>query len=336
MSAAPSVSIIVPVFNAGEALRTAFRHFDALTYRDFEVIVVDDGSTDSTTRAVIRERERADPRMTVIELDANVGPGVARNSGLAAARGQYVWFLDWDDEWRPEILSILVEAAERHGADIVMCRGRWRRDGTDHAVTDGSARRERVNNAEAFERVLTGELKGYLWTKLFRRSIVPPDVFPGIRTSEDLCGLVRILPHATSVVLLPDVLYFHVVREGSLTNSPNPPLENLAIARDVIRDASDRLTADDLAGRARLLEFYDGAYWYVAHATTAARHYPMRRAAAAAWWASRRIGFASIARACRISRPVAAKMLVLKTTGPLFPRARSLAMRTAQVMRSSG
>ena len=102
----PRFSIIIPTFNREKSVLDTLDSVFAQTCRDFEVIVVDDGSTDATlaTLATI-----TDPRLKVVS-QKNAGPAAARNRGMQEARGAYVSFLDSDDEWYPGFL----EVAETH------------------------------------------------------------------------------------------------------------------------------------------------------------------------------------------------------------------------------
>ena len=101
--AAPRVSVMIPTHNRPEMLERALRSVLAQTYQDFEVVVVDDGSEVPVAPLVQR---LGDPRVRVVRLDPNKGMGRARNVGIVATRGEWVAFLDDDDEWRPEKLSL--------------------------------------------------------------------------------------------------------------------------------------------------------------------------------------------------------------------------------------
>ncbi len=97
----PQVSVVIPTYNRARLVARAIRSALAQTFDDFEVIVVDDGSTDDTERVVAGFD---DPRVRYVPHSANGGEAAARNTGVAAARGIYIAFLDSDDEWFPDKL----------------------------------------------------------------------------------------------------------------------------------------------------------------------------------------------------------------------------------------
>lgn len=103
----PKVSVIIPTYNRSHVLGRAVRSVLNQTYQDFELIVVDDGSSDATVEVV---SGFADPRIRYLRHEENRGAAAARNSGIKAARGEYIAFLDSDDEWFPEKLQKQVEA----------------------------------------------------------------------------------------------------------------------------------------------------------------------------------------------------------------------------------
>ena len=113
---APLVSVIIPTFNRGDSIGRCLESLVAQTFRDFEVLVCDDGSTDETGTVVASFAKRLTLRY---EWSANSG-GAAhpRNIGLSMARGEYVAFLDSDDWWLPNKLEVAVRHL-MHGADIV-------------------------------------------------------------------------------------------------------------------------------------------------------------------------------------------------------------------------
>src|SRR5262245_25002643 len=116
-------SIIIPCFNGGRWLAEAVRSCLEQTTADLEVIVVDDGSSDDS-HAIAARCASSDPRVRVIR-QTNQGVGAARNTGLAAAVGRYVNFLDADDLFEPEKLEAQGAVLDRNpGIDCVLCDGR--------------------------------------------------------------------------------------------------------------------------------------------------------------------------------------------------------------------
>jgi glycosyltransferase involved in cell wall biosynthesis len=110
----PLVSVVMPVFDTGEPLREALSSLDAQTFRDFETVIVDDGSTDSRTRAIL-EHAAARPRTTV-HRTPNRGPARARNLAVEHAAGRYILPLDADDYLAPACLARTVAALEEEPA----------------------------------------------------------------------------------------------------------------------------------------------------------------------------------------------------------------------------
>lgn len=106
----PSVSVIVPTYNRAALLEEAIASVLAQTFTDWELIVVDDGSTDATAAMLAKLDES---RLRVVRVDHTGSPARVRNAGLAVARGKYVAFLDDDDLWRPEKLAVQVPLLER-------------------------------------------------------------------------------------------------------------------------------------------------------------------------------------------------------------------------------
>jgi len=136
MSVNPAVSVVITTYNRLAVLPVAIDSALAQVDCDFEVLVVDDGSTDDTVTEVGR-RYAAEPRLRVITR-ANGGPPAARNTGIDAARGEFTALLDSDDWWEPTYLSSqLAVLAANPGADMALCNGRRQeQDGTWHHLFD--------------------------------------------------------------------------------------------------------------------------------------------------------------------------------------------------------
>jgi glycosyltransferase involved in cell wall biosynthesis len=111
-------SVVIPAFNAAQYIEAAIASATQQEGCSLEVIVVDDRSADDTRDRVAR-MAATDPRITLLALPVNGGPSVARNAGIAAARGRWIALLDADDSFLPGRLATLVALAEEQGADLV-------------------------------------------------------------------------------------------------------------------------------------------------------------------------------------------------------------------------
>ena len=118
MADTPQVSVIVPVYNGEQTIKRALDSVFAQAFSDFEVIVVDDGSSDSTLALV---EQYTDERLTIIKSDTNLGAAAARNQGIAAAKGRRIAFLDSDDAWQPNKLMRQVELLDQSSKPVAAC-----------------------------------------------------------------------------------------------------------------------------------------------------------------------------------------------------------------------
>jgi glycosyltransferase involved in cell wall biosynthesis len=116
----PEVSVIIPTYNRAHLIGRAILSVLRQSYQDFEIIVLDDCSTDNTEE-LIDEMKKKDKRIRYIRHEKNKGPAVARNSGIKNAKGEYIAFQDSDDEWLPEKLEkqIKIFRKEKHNIGVV-------------------------------------------------------------------------------------------------------------------------------------------------------------------------------------------------------------------------
>jgi glycosyltransferase involved in cell wall biosynthesis len=116
----PKVSVVIPTCNRPDLIKKAVQTVLVQTYQDFEIIIVDDGMKERAKKSI---DEIHDPRIVYLQNEKSLGGGGARNVGIRAAKGEYVAFLDDDDEWLPEKLEVQVRAFETCGPEvsIVFC-----------------------------------------------------------------------------------------------------------------------------------------------------------------------------------------------------------------------
>jgi glycosyltransferase involved in cell wall biosynthesis len=160
----PRVSVVIPVFNRLTAVCRAIESVLAQTCQDFEIVVVDDASTDGTAAAVAAI---ADPRVTLIRHERNRGGGAARNTGIQSGTTRFVAFLDSDDEWLPTKLARQLEVFERSGDDLGMVF-----TGAERILEDGTVSRHMPRAYDNIaQKLLTKNVVGGTSVGMIRREV---------------------------------------------------------------------------------------------------------------------------------------------------------------------
>jgi glycosyltransferase involved in cell wall biosynthesis len=235
----PVVSVIVPAYNAAEFLEGAVERLLqqtlASTPTAVEIIVVDDGSTDAT--AAIGARAAMHPSVHFFQLAQNGGVARARARAVAESRGEFLWFIDCDDDWADRALEKLVAAARSTGADAVVCAAEYVLPGQRRALPAPRLTGP-ITGEQAFGLLLTGELTGHLWNKLFRRELTREIEFTPARVHSDLAMVAQLLAAADRVATIDDVLYSYVVRGGSIIRSGSRRAESLLLVEQAVTAAA--------------------------------------------------------------------------------------------------
>jgi glycosyltransferase involved in cell wall biosynthesis len=238
----PLISLIIPVYNVERYIERCVRSVLAQTFRDFEVILVDDGSSDESIRCAqaILDRDGG-IEYTVVKHDVNKGVSAARNTGLDAARGAYVYFPDSDDYIETNMLERLYTLSKETDADIVMCGSQSvYDDGQTPAVIDIPDIKGVLDGDGAVLALLQGKCRAYLCMQLFRKSLFDGLRFPEGRIYEDRLRLPFLFLRARRILFIQDILYNYVQREGSITRGFRPEiyrnLEGMKELRDLLGD----------------------------------------------------------------------------------------------------
>ena len=215
-------SVVVPVYNAGEWLAPCIDSVLEQTDPDFELLLVDDGSTDSSG-AVCDEYAARDARIRVFH-QANAGQLSARVTGLKQRRGEYCVFLDADDTLVPHALETLRRAVDASGADCVVYGIRWDRPGgVEHLTTPAPlCHRLITDRREALLHLLDDDAYNSVCRKCARSSCFDGrdlSAFYHIRSGEDKIQSMEIQENARSFYFLPDELYLYRSNETSVTHT---------------------------------------------------------------------------------------------------------------------
>lgn len=212
------ISIILPSYNVESFIEKCIQSILCQTLHDWELILVDDGSTDQTTK--ICRRYAAETENITYVRQENKGMGYARNLGLQCAKGSWVTFVDADDWVFPDFLKILKKAQEEANADIVVCQYvRTFKDSENIDFNDRSYMASRVYRRDDADFSDIFQFDFMPWGKLFRKSFFEgcAEVFPGI-AYEDYASMPYFFAQAGRVKVIEDALYVWRNRSGSLTH----------------------------------------------------------------------------------------------------------------------
>ena len=210
------LSIIIPVYNVRQWLEETVNSVLNQTFRDFELILVDDGATDGSGE-LCDTFALADDRVRVIH-QKNAGVSAARNAGLDAAKGEFIGWVDSDDIIETDMFQRLVMLAESNNAEIVQCQH-------DRACRlNGSARTDTVEilSGAGFVRRIFAKQGGQntnqvaLWSKIYRKELWEDIRFPAGMVYEDEMQTYKVCLKAEKIVETEDILYHYVKRENSI------------------------------------------------------------------------------------------------------------------------
>lgn len=225
----PLVSVIVPMFNTELYVDELIESVLAQTLENFELIIVDDCSTDNSCAVVESYIPKSGGRLRLVKSFRNEGPGVKRNRGLELSRGKYIFFADSDDMLISNALENFYRIAEKHGADVLHCKRYYDTHGFGEDLAknmklDGDAN----DNAEAF---LTDDIYKRLrawmknafeitpWMKFCRRDfLIENDIKFLPIVQEDSVWTFELICTAKKFVMIPNVCYIRRRRENSLAD----------------------------------------------------------------------------------------------------------------------
>lgn len=265
----PLFSIIMPCYNVAVYIDEAISCLLAQTVGDWELICVDDGSPDEVSR-LVEARAASDPRIRLVVHPANRGLSAARNTGLAHARGRYVWIPDPDDTFAPDLLQTALSEFDRtddgrDSVDVVVfgCRERY-------IDANGSVSSERdvlppVEGVLAEDRLHAAlldleeaTLYGYAWNKVYRRELIDGLVFEDVPLVEDILFNISVFDRARGASFVARPLYGYAKRlSANLTNKFVPEYHRVHRRRILaLYRQQQRWNMADASVRSRLGSLY--------------------------------------------------------------------------------
>ena len=240
----PKISVIVPVYNTEKYLHRCIDSVLAQTYKDFELLLIDDGSKDSSG-AICDEYAARDSRVKVFHKE-NGGVSSARNAGLAIASGDWIMHLDGDDWIAPDIQERLIRKGEDTGADIVMGDFLFAYSDRDilYSLPDWDN-----NKTASLNRYITS-VWTCVWGGIHKRSLYEEYQLKspqGVTYCEDFHLMARLCYHAKKVVNVHQPFYHYRQQEGSVMHNLNKRTEQDEqwVYQDIIRFFKEQGVYDD-------------------------------------------------------------------------------------------
>ena len=213
------VSIIVPIYRVETYLRRCVDSILKQTYKDIEVILVDDGSPDNCGK-ICEELALNDCRIRVIHKK-NGGLSSARNAGLQIAKGEYICFVDSDDWIAENYVECLLRTIFSYNADMSACNLQKIHDG-DEQQTKQSDKVDLIDDEKYLCALTESSFAGYAWNKMFRAAIIESNSLhfdEQIFNGEDLPFVLEYLQYCNKVAYIKNVLYYYYIRPGSITTT---------------------------------------------------------------------------------------------------------------------
>ena len=235
---APAVSVVIPMYNAERYIGECLDSLLNQTFQDFEVIVVDDCSSDNSRAVAKSYVEKFGSRLKIYVNGKNSGAAAARNNGLMLSHGEYVYYMDSDDLLLLTGLEEMYTAVRKFDADFVNLPGYYRMSANAKEIT--TTRSEKIlkkNEVQPLidedltwrlEKPLTYRYYGSAVLKLFRRDFLIKNrlFFPeNVSRCEDVVWKYGILLFAKRIVHLPVLVYFYRMTAGSLSRKRRAPTE---------------------------------------------------------------------------------------------------------------
>ncbi|MBQ3652809.1 MAG: glycosyltransferase family 2 protein [Synergistaceae bacterium] len=246
------ISVIVPAYNVEKYLARCLNSILAQTYTNLEILIIDDGSTDSTG-TISDQYALRDPRIRVIHQE-NQGLAEVRNVGLREARGEYIQFVDSDDWIDPETIETCYKYLHEYDADIVsFCFIHEYENGKRYHPAEIHSP-ELMSGAKSLSLIFfQGSIHVASWNKLFRADLFDGVAFPAGRLHEDIYTIYKVLARAEKVLSVSDEFYHYFHRQGSITAVFSERTYDFASSAQECFDFSMKLNPDDKTARINLL-----------------------------------------------------------------------------------
>lgn len=214
------VSVIIPAYNAEKWIEKCLRSVIIQSYQNLEIIVLNDGSTDSTLR-IIQAFTKIDNRFIVIDK-VNSGTYLSRKEGLQRSTGDVIFNADADDFLEPVAIELLVKKMKESNADVVIGNNYELLNGKKKVIRNYLPHKQ--NQLELVKSLLNNDIKGYIWGKLYKRELLTDMnyIVPQLLQEDVLANLHIFLNKKVKVALESTPIYNYLIHYSSANSSKNP------------------------------------------------------------------------------------------------------------------
>ncbi len=221
----PKISVIIPIYKVEKYIEKCISSILNQTYRDFEIILVDDHSPDSSSTLANNMLElQTEIPYRIIYKKKNAGLSAARNTGIEISKGDFLLFIDSDDWIEKDMLRIMIETSSSRNAEMVVSRVRQVYEENSNFHVLKSIKSGVISGNEALSELLKGKFPAHIFKILFKKHLFEINKFPEGTVYEDSLTLPYLLFEANRVCFIDDILYNYLQRIGSITKSYNPHL----------------------------------------------------------------------------------------------------------------
>lgn len=222
----PKLSIIVPVYNVKDYIDKCISSILSQTFMDFELIIVDDGSTDGSEN-ICDSYAKSDQRIQVYHQE-NQGQAVARNFAIRIAKGEYLGFVDSDDWVEQEMFDHLMSSARKNNADVVVCRLQTISEKGDITKIFGYEESLMMDKIQATTEILRDDkMQSFPVNKIYKKTLFDGVEFPANRYFEDTATIYKVIYNADVIVTIPYIGYNYRFNPNSTCNNKSLDYERM-------------------------------------------------------------------------------------------------------------
>lgn len=231
------VSIIIPIYNSEKYLPKTLESIIRQDYKDIEIILVNDGSTDNSIN-ICQKYMKIDSRIKLLN-QRNLGVSAARNRGVYFSNGQYIAFVDSDDQIEPDMISNLVVLIENNACDVACCNVHIIDKDKTERTTYLEDKIMIYDSYTLLEKFLLGKISHGCWDKLYKRELLEEIDFPLKTTGEDRYFCWEMYKNIKNMVVSPKIGY-HYIRRTSNSITSNPlSIKNLSRIEEALKVKND-------------------------------------------------------------------------------------------------